>query len=260
MQSTANLQACVSSDTKMIAIASGKGGVGKTWFSITLTYALSHYGRKCLLFDGDLGLANIDIQLGLMPKRDLSNVVAGHITLKQSCYHYEEGKFDVIAGRSGIGNFATLPPMKVIQIRNDLSELAQSYDHLLIDLGAGVDRTMRLLSSNAQHYIVVTNAEPTSLTDAYAFIKLTLYEHPEAQFSLLINNAESVSLGQKTYHTMEKACQEFLGYKLSLMGIVRKDRRVSESIRYQSPIIKLFPHSYAATDVLHIAKKILKTP
>src|ERR1700728_4143735 len=121
----------------MFAIASGKGGVGKTWFAITLCHALAKRKKRVLLFDGDLGLANVDIQLGLTPERDLGAVVDGGSTLAAAVVKYKEGGFDILAGRSGSGSLAMLPSQKLFDMRNDLIALARNYDYVLIDLGAG---------------------------------------------------------------------------------------------------------------------------
>src|ERR1700679_743340 len=127
----------------MIAIASGQGGVGKTWFAITLCHALAKRNKHVLLFDGDLGLANVDIQLGLTPERDLGAVIEGTSTLPGAVMKYTEGGFDILAGRSGSGNLATLPTQKISELRNDLIALARGYDYVLVDLGAAVDRSVR---------------------------------------------------------------------------------------------------------------------
>lgn len=156
----------------VIAIASGKGGVGKTWLAITLSHALARAGRKTLLFDGDLGLANIDIQLGLSEVRDVGLALSGKARMAQCVTRVSSVGFDVLAGRSGSGALATLPAPRVERIGQELLTLAEKYDHLLIDLGAGVDRTVQLLASRADTCLLVVNDEPTSLTDAYAFIKL----------------------------------------------------------------------------------------
>src|SRR5277367_5334697 len=118
----------------MIAIASGKGGVGKTWFAITLCHALAKRKKRVLLFDGDLGLANVDIQLGLTPELDLGAVIEGTTTLPGAITKYEEGKFDILAGRSGSGNLASLPTQRLSELRNDLIALARNYDQVVIDL------------------------------------------------------------------------------------------------------------------------------
>ncbi|HBS23943.1 P-loop NTPase, partial [Thalassospira sp.] len=123
----------------VLAIASGKGGVGKTWFAITLTHSLVREGKKALLFDGDLGLANIDIQLGLMPKHDLGGVISGRIGLRDAVTPFPDGGFDIIAGRSGSGSLANLPVTRLQALSDDLIQTGKSYDKVLIDLGAGVD-------------------------------------------------------------------------------------------------------------------------
>ncbi len=131
--------------SNIIAVASGKGGVGKTWFSITLAHALAKAGHRTLLFDGDLGLANIDVQLGMTPRRDLGSVIAGQTTMAQAVDHYAEGGFDIIAGRSGSGNLATLPASRLIALRTEMHAVAQGYDWVVLDLGAGIERAVRIL-------------------------------------------------------------------------------------------------------------------
>ena len=138
--------------TQTIAFA-GKGGVGKTWFSITLAHALAQSGQKTLLFDGDLGLANIDIQLGLMPTHDLGSVIAGKITLNQAICHYDDGNFDIIAGRSGSGSLANVPISRLQLINDDLRLLAGGYDRVIVDLGAGVfDDLLLRHASHVRHF------------------------------------------------------------------------------------------------------------
>src|SRR6185312_6804108 len=123
--------------------------VGKTWFAITLCHALAKKKKKVLLFDGDLGLANVDIQLGLTPDRDLGGVIEGTSTLPGAVLRYAEGGFDILAGRSGSGNLATLPVQKLSDLRNDLMALARGYDQVVVDLGAGVDRSVRQMAGPA---------------------------------------------------------------------------------------------------------------
>ena len=124
--------------SNIIAVASGKGGVGKTWFSITLSHALAKAGKKVLLLDGDLALANVDIQLGVMPKRDLNDVVRGRMGLDKIIHRYEEGGFDIIAGRSGHALLSSLPAQHLTLLRDQLLEVAENYDAVIIDLGAGI--------------------------------------------------------------------------------------------------------------------------
>ena len=242
----------------VIAVASGKGGVGKTWFSITLSHALARSGKRVLLFDGDLGLANVDVQLGLMPKRDLNDVIRGRLGIDKVIQTYEDGGFDIIAGRSGQASLSALPSQRLTMLRDQLLEVAEDYDVVIIDLGAGVDRTVRMLSACAARTLLVTTDEPTSLTDAYAFIKLGSAAGMSKNVGVIVNQASSTAEGEKTYKTLLKACENFLRLKPPLIGMVHHDPKVKESIRHQSPILTRSPNSEAAEDVEKIARLVLR--
>jgi len=240
----------------MLAVASGKGGVGKTWFAITLAHALARRGQRTLLFDGDLGLANVDIQLGLMPKHDLGGVLAGKLTLNQAATPFEDGKFDIVSGRSGSGSLADIPASRMQVLGDDLTMLAAAYDRVVIDLGAGVDRTVRQFANAAGTCLVITTDEPTALTDAYAFIKVSHLERPQADIRVVINMCNSRTEGERTYGTLLKACEGFLKISPPLVGIIRRDGKVRESIRAQTSILTRFPNCEAAGDVEAIAEKL----
>lgn len=241
----------------MIAIASGKGGVGKTWLAITLAHAMANSGQRTLLFDGDIGLANVDIQLSLMPKHDLGGVLAGRLPLNQATIRFQEGGFDIIPGRSGTGNLGNTPTNKLRTLGNDLLLLSQAYDQVILDLGAGVEHTVRQLTHNVGTCLVVATDEPTALTDAYAFIKLTHMENPQIKLQVIVNMANSTREGERTYNTILKACEGFLKFSPPLAGVVRRDNKVRESIRNQVSTLIRFPNTEAAIDVGAIAEKLL---
>ncbi len=242
----------------LIAVASGKGGVGKTWFSITLAHALTKMGKKVLLFDGDLGLANVDVQLGLMPKRDMNDVIRGRLSIDKVIQHFDEGGFDIIAGRSGQASLSALPSQRLAMLRDQLLDVAENYDVVIADLGAGVDRTVRTFASAATRTVLLTNDEPTALTDAYAFIKLGNAAGMSKNVSIVVNLATSKIEGEKTYKTLLKACENFLRITPPLAGLVRVDPKVKESIRHQTPILTRSPNSEAAEDMEKIAKFTLQ--
>lgn len=245
--------------TNILAVASGKGGVGKTWFSTTLAHALSRMGKRVLLFDGDLGLANVDVQLGLMPKRDLNDVIRGRLSLDKVVQEFEEGGFDIIAGRSGQASLSALPSQRLAVLRDQLLDLANDYDVVITDLGAGVDRTVRMLSAAATRTVLITTDEPTSLTDAYAFIKLGNAAGMSKNIGIVVNMASSVSEGEKTYRTLLKACENFLRLKPPMVGMIRHDPKVKDTIRHQTPLLIRSPNTDAAEDIEKVAREIWRT-
>lgn len=235
-------------------VASGKGGVGKTWFSITFAHALAKMNRKVLLVDGDLGLANVDIQLGLVPSSDLSAYAKGTKTLSEIVCAYKDGGFDVIPGCSGSGSLSSMPPKSLQKLKEDLQTISHDYDHVILDLGAGIGGTVRTLSDVATHTLLVVTEDPTSLTDAYAFIKVLNKERDRPVPEIVVNMAESVQKGERTYETLLRACENFLKKSPPLAGLIRRDSHVTDSIRNQSPILIRFPSSEAAQDVGDMAK------
>ena len=244
----------------VLAIASGKGGVGKTWLSVTLALTFARKGEKVLLFDGDIGLANVDIQLGLMPRRDLGEVLQGRRRLNEAITPYEEGGFDVVAGKSGSGSLAGLPRNRLEGLRDEIAELAGQYDRVILDLGAGLDLPVRMLSAMAGLNLVVTTDEPTSLTDAYAFMKLATQKDPRIDIRLVINQAKNQQEGRRTYDKLNRACASFLKISPRLAGIIHDDPHVADSIRNQQPILARHPNSVATLDVEVLRSALVRTP
>ena len=243
----------------IIAVASGKGGVGKTWFAITLAHLFARSGRRVLLFDGDIGLANVDVQLGLTPKKDLGSVFYGRSRLGEVITPYEQGGFDIIAGRSGSASLAALSLPRLKAIKSELYGLAKNYDFVIIDLGAGIEQYVQFLTSIAAKCIVVATDEPTSLTDAYAFIKLCS-THPDTmpELQIVINQAPTLKEGESTYAALKKACVSFLNVSPPCLGIIRRDNKVRESIKSQQSLISRAPHCTAATDVAAMSIKLMQ--
>ena len=242
----------------IIAVASGKGGVGKTWFSITLAHLFARAGRKTLLFDGDIGLANVDVQLGLTPVRDLGAVFAGQCTMKEAITRYDAGKFDILAGRSGSTSMASLGATRMMPAAEQLVALAKEYDHVIIDLGAGIEQHVQVMSALASRVVVVLTDEPTSLTDAYAFIKLCVTRENPPAIEVVVNQAQSQKEGESTYQAINRATTNFLKFSPPLLGIIRKDNKVKDTIRSQSSLITTAPHTTAASDVATISIKLMK--
>jgi flagellar biosynthesis protein FlhG len=240
----------------MVAIASGKGGVGKTWFAITLAHALARAGRRVLLFDGDLGLANVDIQLGLTPTRDLGSVIAGRASIAEAALRHPEGGFDILAGRSGSGALATLDPAILERTLEALRHEAARRDVVLLDLGAGLDRATRRMAAAADRLLVMATEEPTSLTDAYAVLKLYAADRAAGDARVVVNQASSRPAGERTHATLARACATFLGHAPPLAGVIRRDDRVRDAIRRQALLLTRHPTSAAASDVEAVARSL----
>jgi flagellar biosynthesis protein FlhG len=241
---------------RTIAIASGKGGVGKTWFAVTLAHALARQGRRVLLLDGDFGLANVDVQLGLMPRPDLGAVLAGPAKLADAVSIYEPGGFEIVTGRSGSGELASIPGWKLDSLLEQLALLLPGRDYILLDLGAGVNRSVRQMAAWADALVVIATEEPTSVTDAYATLKLHSFDRPGGDTRLVINQAESYGSGDRTAEALTRACSTFLGRAPAVAGTIRKDPHVPESIRRQALLLQRHPLSPAAVDLERIAARL----
>jgi len=245
-------------DQNLITVASGKGGVGKTWFASTLCHALAQKGKKALLFDCDFGLANVDIQLGLMPEHDLGQVISNQITLEDAIYGQSESGliFDIISGQSGSGALASLKMECLIDLGGRICNLAQKYDYTIMDLGAGVENSVMTLARASDKVIVVITADPTSLTDAYAFIKLHNMRNNDAEIHIVVNMAEDQSEGRRAFDKIQKVCQNFLNISPKLLGIIIRDKHVADAIRAQAPLLSRYPQSAAGENVIEIARKL----
>ncbi len=246
----------------IFAIASGKGGVGKTWLSSTLACVYGRLGKRTLLVDGDIGLANIDVQLGVRPQADLAAVMRGWVELEDAVAPVmggagKTGGFDLLPGHSGSGALASLSLENVGKIATGVSALALHYDRLILDLAAGVDPTVMRLARQADRCVIVTTEEPPALTDAYAFLKIQRLHHPESSPPwIVINMAEKRPTGRRVYEQLAKACETYLGFRPPLAGIIVRDPRVPDSIRAQTPLPVRHPTSAALDDVMRVAETL----
>jgi len=234
---------------RFISIASGKGGVGKTWLAITLSHALVRAGLRVLLLDADLGLANVDVQLGLTPTTDLGSIVSGQANVADAITRHSATGLDVLAGRSGSGMLSDLSPEHLEHLLTRVRSETTEYDAILLDVSAGIDRTVRRIAAWSDLVLVIATDEPTSLTDAYALLKFLTFDQPDGNVKIVINQAVSAAAGQQTYATLRRACMAFLHREPELAGVIRQDTKVRDAIRRQTSLLLRHPNSNAALDV-----------
>jgi flagellar biosynthesis protein FlhG len=240
---------------KVIAIASGKGGVGKTNITVNLGVALASQGKQVLLLDADLGLANIDVMLGLHPQYNLLHVLNGSKTLAEIIVEGPAG-LKIIPAASGVQKMAELSPAEHAGMIQAFSEMDQHIDVLLIDSAAGIADSVVSFSRAAQEVIVVVCDEPASITDAYAFIKLLSREYKVDHFHVIANMCRSIQEGREVFDKIAMVCERFLDVNLDFMGIVPFDEDLRRAVKKQRAVVDYIPRSKSAVAFMHLAKKV----
>jgi len=240
---------------KVIAIASGKGGVGKTNVTVNLGVALASQGKQVVLLDADLGLANIDVMLGLHPQFNLLHVLDGSKTLQEIIVEGPNG-LKIIPAASGVQKMSELSSLEHAGMIQAFSELEQHIDVLLIDSAAGIADSVVSFSRAAQEVVVVVCDEPASITDAYALIKVLSRDHGVERFHVVANMCRSVQEGRELFDKIALVCDRFLDVTLDFMGIVPFDDELRSAVKKQRAVVELYPRSKAATAFNHLAKKV----
>ena len=245
---------------RVIAVSSGKGGVGKTNVSVNLATAFAQNGRKTLILDADLGLANVDVMLGLHPRHNLSHVISSECTLEEVIVE-GPGGIKVIPASSGVQTMAELTPAEHAGLIRAFSELSTEVDVLLVDTAAGISDSVVSFSKASQEVIVVVCDEPASITDAYALIKLLNREHNIRRFRILANMAHSLTEGRELYKKMVRVTDRFLDdVILDYMGSVPYDEYMRRAVQKQRAVVDVFPSSKAARAFKELAGQVDKWP
>lgn len=244
---------------RVIAVTSGKGGVGKTNLSVNLGVSLSSLGHRVALLDADMGLANVDVLLGIYPEYNLSHVLAGEKTLQAIMMEGPAG-LKVIPGASGIQQMSELSNGQQAAIIRAFSEIDQDLDVLLVDTAAGISTSVVNFARASQEIIVVVCDEPTSLTDAYAFIKLLNRDYGVYNFHVLPNMVQSVQQGQSLFAKLMKVTDRYLDVALQYAGAVPFDEMLRKSVQKQCAVVATYPQSPSALAMNNIARKVDSWP
>jgi len=244
---------------RVIAVTSGKGGVGKTNVSVNLAVALADAGRNVMLMDADLGLANVDVMLGLHPEHDLSHVVNGERTLEEVVVNGPAG-LHIVPAASGVQAMAELSTAEHAGLIRAFSELSVPLDTLIVDTAAGIADSVVSFSRASQEVIVVVCDEPASITDAYALIKVLSRDHGVQRFRVLANMAHSAQEGRDLFAKISRVTERYLDVTLDFMGAVPYDDYLRKAVKRQKPVVEAYPRSRAAMAFKNLAQKAENWP
>ena len=245
------------SPIKVIAVTGGKGGIGKTCTSINLSVALSHLGRQVLLLDADLGLANVDVLLGLHPRYNLSHVLSAECALEDIICEGPEA-IRVIPAASGRRRMADLSAAEHAGLISAFSELAVNFDVLVVDTAAGISSSVISFSQASQNVVVVVCDEPASITDAYALMKVLSSDYEVRAFQILTNMTANAAEGRLLFEKLSRATEKFLDIQLEHFGNVAFDEFQRRAIQKQLPVASVFPSASTALAYRGLAAKVEK--
>ena len=241
---------------RVICISSGKGGVGKTNFTLNLSLALKKKGNRVLVIDADLGLANIEILLGIDIKYGFIDLVEDDIKIEDIMVDGPLG-IKIISGGAGISEVADLPIYKINKILNNMIYLKEYVDFILIDTGAGISKSVMSFVLAAQEVIVVTTPEPTSIADAYALIKVITKKTNEKAINMVINRVDNQKEAEITFKKMNMVTERFLNKNIKYLGYISDDKSVRNSVKNQVPFLLNAPNCLASKNVENVCDSLL---
>jgi flagellar biosynthesis protein FlhG len=241
----------------VLAITSGKGGVGKTNIAANLSICLAAEHQRVILMDADLGLGNLDVILNIQSRYNLSHVVSGYRSLEE-VVHVGPSGIEVICGGSGIETLANLTTFHRQRLIEGLDSLLSRSDYLVIDTGAGIQSSVLGFCLASDQTLVVTTPEPTAMTDAYAMIKVLSANHYAGRISLIVNMAQSVSEGRTIYRQIADVASRFLNTPVYEAGVLCRDEALISAVRRRSPVVLAYPKSSAAASLKDISMRLTR--
>lgn len=245
---------------KVITVTGGKGGVGKTNVSVNMAISLAEMGKKVMLFDADLGLANVDIMLGLRVKHNLSHVLSGEMALEDVILDGPKG-LRIVPASSGKQSMVSLSPMEHAGLIRAFSELTEPVDFLIVDTAAGINHDVISFANAAQDVILVVCDEPTSITDAYALIKILSSQYQVPRFRVIANMVRTPKEGRDLFLKLTKVTERFLeDVLLDYVGAIPFDENIRKAVRKQTALVEAFPRTPAANAFRTLAQIVSRWP
>ncbi len=245
-------------DVMTIAVASGKGGVGKTNVVANLAIAFRRLGRRPMVFDADLGLSNIDVLLHLAPRYNIQHLLKGERSLKEIVVEGPEGIL-ILPASSGVQELTILNEFQRLRILEEFDSFDHTIDTLLIDTSAGISENVAFFCVAAQEIIIVTSPEPTAITDAYALIKVLSNRYQERDFDILVNSVRSEKEAVDVFKRLSVATEKFLNISINYLGFIPLDHSVQRAVREQKAFISAFPECLASKQIMEIANQLIET-
>ena len=246
-------------NARVMAVTSGKGGVGKTNIVANLGYAFSRLGQKVLILDADLGLGNLDVLLGIAPKYNLSHVITGEKSISEIIVE-GPGHMLILPASSGIQELTQLTQSQKIQILKELDKMIDSVDIFLIDTAAGISSNVMDFNVTAHEIIVVVSPEPTSITDAYALMKVLSLKYAEKCCKVIVNQAGTSQQGREVFRQLNLVAERFLDMTIDYLGSVLFDANITKGVKNQKLVSDLYPDARASKCFSDLARKILHSP
>lgn len=244
---------------RVIAVTGGKGGVGKTNVSVNLARALADAGQRVMLMDADFGLANVDVMLGVRPRKTITQVLAGECTLAEVIVPVCNG-LHIVPASSGVQEMVQLTAHQHAELIYSFSDIADQIDVLVIDTAAGISESVLSFVRAAQEVLVVVCDEPVSITDAYALMKVVSKGNKACRFSVLANMVRSEQEGRNMYNKLVTVTDRFLNVALQYIGSIPYDDSVRKAVQAQRAVVEKFPNSKAALAYRQLAQKVLAWP
>jgi flagellar biosynthesis protein FlhG len=240
---------------KVLAITSGKGGVGKTNIAANLAICLAASRKKILLIDADLSLGNLDVVMNVHSKYNISHMITGRKSIEEIIHIGPEG-LEIIYGASGFEDLANIGEFQRQRLLKELSKLGSDSDTIVIDTAAGISKSVVGFCLAADHVLVVTTPEATAMTDAYAMIKVLVGNEFTGRISLIVNMADTLTEGKKTYQQIANVVKRFLNAHVYNAGVLLRDERLTSAVRLQKPVVLAYPKAQITSSLVALAAKL----
>ncbi len=246
-------------EVRVLSFTSGKGGVGKTHIVVNLAYALQQLGARVMILDADLGLANVDVLLGLEPQFNIQHVLEGKKTLSDILLQGPVG-MTILPASTGVCEVAHISEAQRFHLLDALDELHHDFDFLLVDTGAGISNNVIYFNIAAQDIVIVVTPEPTSLTDAYALMKVLAKQYAEKHFKVIMNTVDDDAEAKEAFRRLSMVTERFLNVSLDYLGFIPQDNAFSWAVRQQKPLLELYPSTSSAGCFYQLARLMLDSP